>query len=90
MLCPVELANIKYSGVDPSPSPPPPPSASSELPAWAVIVMVAFALLFVIFLIVFCVMYGREKQGKPIFVKMSDVKGTNTGGGVEQTSASRA
>ena len=73
--CSVQLGDIAYSDVTyNAPSPPPnQPVASAELPPWALVIMIVFAVLFLVVLIAACVMASRERQGNPIFVSMKDV-----------------
>lgn len=72
MLCPLDLASIRYSGIaQPPPSPAP---SSSELPTWAIAVIVVIAVLLTLMFACACMMYWREKQGDPIFVSFEEMQ----------------
>jgi len=82
LLSPIDLEKVRYSDTYRAPtSQNPPPAAAStspspssssddpqeELPAWAIVVIAVLGVLFLAILAFVCVMYRREKQGKPIF-----------------------
>jgi hypothetical protein len=86
LLCPLDIASTRYSGIVAPPPPPPPPQpatpfsltyihdSSDEIPTWAIIVIIVVGVLFLLALAFAIAMYCAEKSGKPIFVSLDDIK----------------
>jgi len=82
--CPLNLEDVVYSEEGAAAL----SESSDSLPDYAKALIAVFCVLFVAFFLCACVMYMREKQGKPIFHSLDTVNVSSTGTAKATASAS--